>query len=115
MLCAKCLDTSRSSTNGSYYSFVGLMAPQLFEGLRLRLINKSSFISKGDFIFNNANVLAIDRLAVLVDLMGWAVLICEPGFFLLDAQKFSILFTYIGFHGLNLQIRCLSLLVGNHR
>lgn len=54
----------------------------------------AAFISKHDFIFNHDNLLATDRLAVLVDLMGWAVLICEPGFYLLKAQKFSISFTY---------------------
>lgn len=65
---------------------------------------KAAFISQRDFIFNNANLLATDRLAVLVDLMGWAVLICEPGFYLLAGQKFAVLFMYTGFHGLNLQI-----------
>lgn len=70
------------------------MTPLLFEGQGLRLINNNCFISKRDFIFNNDNLLATDRLAVLVDLMGWAVLICELGFYLLEAQNFSILFMY---------------------
>lgn len=70
------------------------MTPLLFEGQGLRIINKNCFISKRDFIFNNDNLLATDRLAVLVDLMGWAVLICEPGFSLLEAQKFSVMFMH---------------------
>lgn len=47
----------------------------------------TAFISKRDFIFNNANLLATDTLAVL-DLMCWVLLVCEPGFYLLEAGKF---------------------------
>lgn len=99
----KCLDTSRSSTNESYYSFVVLCHHCCSKVKVSSSSIKAAFMSKGDSIFNNANVWATDWLAVLVDLMGWAVLICEPGFYLLDAQKFSRLLTYIRFHGLNLQ------------
>lgn len=80
------------------------MTPLLFEGQGLRLINNNCFVSKRDFIFNDDNLLATDRMAVLVDLMGWAVLICEPGFYLLETQNFSIFCSCIGFQGLNLQM-----------
>lgn len=85
-------------------SFVGLCHHCCLKVKVLASSIIAAFISKHDFIFNNANLLATDRLAVLVDLMGWALLLCELGFCFLAAQQFSILFTYIEFHGMHLRI-----------
>jgi hypothetical protein len=75
----------------------GVTAPISFVSLyhhccsKVKILDSSiivAFISKRDFIFNNANLLTSDRLAVLVDLMCWVLFICEPGFSLLEAWKF---------------------------
>lgn len=56
-------------------SFVGLSH---YRCLKVKVLDSSiisAFIKKHDFILNNDNLLATDRLGVLVDSMNWAVLI----------------------------------------
>ena len=51
------------------YDFLCGFKPLFCLKVKVLVSNNSYFINKCDYIFNNANLLTTDKLAVLVDLM----------------------------------------------